>query len=174
MFRQAGLDYVSCSPFRVPIARLAAAHVIPTTSTRPGLRSVEGEYPYARRPSSRPRPGVVVPSGRERPSADRQRISRGSSARNHRPNRRRGSSSARENFAYLDVEPWHWFALGFITVLVIVDLLVHRTAHVISFKEAAIESAVWISIGLAFTGVIYILAVSGDGHQAAGEYLSAS
>ena len=55
----------------------------------------------------------------------------------------------------------------------IVDLLlVHRTAHVISIKEAAIESAVWISIGLAFTGVIYALAVSGDGHQAAGEYLS--
>ena len=24
-FQQAGLDYVSCSPFRVPIARLAAA-----------------------------------------------------------------------------------------------------------------------------------------------------
>ena len=26
MFYRAGLDYVSCSPFRVPIARLAAAH----------------------------------------------------------------------------------------------------------------------------------------------------
>ena len=25
-FHKAGLDYVSCSPFRVPIARLAAAH----------------------------------------------------------------------------------------------------------------------------------------------------
>ena len=25
-FHRAGLDYVSCSPFRVPIARLAAAH----------------------------------------------------------------------------------------------------------------------------------------------------
>jgi tellurite resistance protein TerC len=83
-------------------------------------------------------------------------------------------STARENFAFLDVEPWHWFALlGLITVLVVVDLLlVHRTAHVISFKEAAIESAVWISIGLLFTGVIYLLAAPGDGHQAATEYLS--
>jgi tellurite resistance protein TerC len=83
-------------------------------------------------------------------------------------------SSARDNFAFLDVEPWHWFALlGLITLLVVVDLLlVHRTAHVISFKEAAIESAVWISIGLAFTGVVYLLAVPGDGGQAAGEYLS--
>ena len=55
----------------------------------------------------------------------------------------------------------------------IIDLLlVHRTAHVISLKEAAIESAVWISIGIAFTGVIYLLASPGDGGQAAGEYLS--
>jgi tellurite resistance protein TerC len=84
------------------------------------------------------------------------------------------SESARENFAYLDVETWHWFALlTFITVLVVVDLLlVHRTAHVISTKEAAIESAIWISIGLAFTGVIYMLAVPGDSGQAATEYLS--
>jgi pyruvate,orthophosphate dikinase len=27
-FNEIGLDYVSCSPFRVPIARLAAAHTI--------------------------------------------------------------------------------------------------------------------------------------------------
>ncbi len=25
-FHQAGLDYVSCAPFRLPVARLAAAH----------------------------------------------------------------------------------------------------------------------------------------------------
>jgi tellurite resistance protein TerC len=85
-----------------------------------------------------------------------------------------GGSSTRANFAYLDVAAWHWVALiGFISALLIVDLLlVHRTAHVISFKEAAIESTVWISIGLAFTGVIYLLASPGDGGQAAGEYLS--
>jgi pyruvate,orthophosphate dikinase len=28
LFYDAGLDYVSCSPFRVPIARLAAAHCV--------------------------------------------------------------------------------------------------------------------------------------------------
>jgi pyruvate,orthophosphate dikinase len=28
LFYDAGLDYVSCSPFRVPIARLAAAHAV--------------------------------------------------------------------------------------------------------------------------------------------------
>jgi tellurite resistance protein TerC len=82
--------------------------------------------------------------------------------------------SARERFAYIDHEAWHWFALiGFIAALVIIDLLlVHRTAHVITIKEAAIESAVWISIGLAFTGVIYLLGAPGDQGQAATEYLS--
>ena len=29
------------------------------------------------------------------------------------------------------------------------------TTHEITFKEAAIESAIWISIGLAFTGVVF-------------------
>ncbi len=33
-------------------------------------------------------------------------------------------------------------------------LLVHRTAHVITFREAAIESAVWIALGLSFTFVM--------------------
>ena len=32
LFYDAGLDYVSCSPFRVPIARLAAAQAIITSS----------------------------------------------------------------------------------------------------------------------------------------------
>ena len=84
------------------------------------------------------------------------------------------AESTRENFASLDVELWHWFALlGFIVALVIVDLLlVHRTAHVITVKEASIESAVWISIGLAFTGVIYAMASGGEGGKAAGEYLA--
>ncbi|MGK0312753.1 MAG: pyruvate,orthophosphate dikinase, partial [Ilumatobacter sp.] len=27
-FHKVGLDYVSCSPYRVPIARLAAAHAV--------------------------------------------------------------------------------------------------------------------------------------------------
>jgi pyruvate,orthophosphate dikinase len=33
LFYDAGLDYVSCSPFRVPIARLAAAQAIITSSS---------------------------------------------------------------------------------------------------------------------------------------------
>jgi len=84
------------------------------------------------------------------------------------------SGDTRDNFASMDIEAWHWLALvGFIAVLVIVDLLlVHKEAHVISFREAAIESAIWISIGVAFSGVIYLLATEGQQSQAVGEYLS--
>ncbi|MEA2828436.1 MAG: tellurite resistance protein TerC [Actinomycetota bacterium] len=72
------------------------------------------------------------------------------------------------DFASFDVPLWLWFSLvGAIVVMLVVDLLlVHRTAHVITIKEAAIESAVWISIGLAF-GVVLLL---WQGGQAGGEY----
>jgi tellurite resistance protein TerC len=51
-------------------------------------------------------------------------------------------------------------------MLVVDLLLVHRTAHVISIKEATIESAIWVSIGLAF-GIVVLL---WHGGQAGGEY----
>ena len=57
--------------------------------------------------------------------------------------------------------------VGAIVVMLIVDLLlVHRTAHVITIREAAIESAVWISLGLAFGVVLLVW----QGGQAGGEY----
>jgi tellurite resistance protein TerC len=81
------------------------------------------------------------------------------------------SESASEgNFADLHVDPWVWAVfLAVVAVLLVADLLlVHKTAHVISTKEAAIESAIWISIGLAFTFVVW----GAWGGQAAGEYIS--
>ena len=80
------------------------------------------------------------------------------------------SSSRADNFASFDVYAWQWaLFIGFIALLVIVDLLlVHRTAHEITFKEAAIESSIWIAIGVSFTGVIF----AWHGGQAAGEYIS--
>ncbi len=77
-----------------------------------------------------------------------------------------GESS--KNFVSFDTPMWAWAALiGAITVMLVVDLLlVHRTAHVISIKEAAIESAIWISIGLLF-GVVMIV---WQGGAAGGEY----
>jgi tellurite resistance protein TerC len=77
-------------------------------------------------------------------------------------------SASTDNFASFDVPLWAWVALvGAIVVMLVFDLLlVHRTAHVITIKEAAIESAIWISIGLAF-GLVMI---AWQGGQAGGEY----
>ena len=78
--------------------------------------------------------------------------------------------SAQANFASFDVPGWVWAALVVgIAVLLFADLLiVHRKPHTISIKEATIESAVWISIGLGFALVI----LSWQGGPAAGEYLA--
>ncbi len=74
------------------------------------------------------------------------------------------------SFVDLDVEPWHWAVLlGLVIVLLLIDLLVlHREAHEIKPREAAIESAVWVSIGLGFAVVVWWW----FGRAATGEYLS--
>ena len=79
-------------------------------------------------------------------------------------------SGSRENFAVLDVEPWHWIVLlAIIVAMLLVDLLVvHKEAHEVRTKEAAIESAVWIGCGLAFSFVIWWW----FGGEATGEYVS--
>jgi tellurite resistance protein TerC len=80
------------------------------------------------------------------------------------------SSRSDGTFASFDVPLWIWLAfIVFVSVLLVADLLlVHRSPHAPTTKEAAIESAVWISIGVAFTGVIF----AWQGGQAAGEYIS--
>jgi tellurite resistance protein TerC len=74
------------------------------------------------------------------------------------------------SFASFDVPIWAWAALiAVISIMLVVDLLlVHRTPREISIKEAATEWAVWVSIGLSFTGVIWWW----QGAQAGGEYLA--
>ncbi|CAN5344518.1 MAG: TerC family protein [Acidimicrobiia bacterium] len=78
--------------------------------------------------------------------------------------------SPRTNFVVLDVHLWQWgVLLGLIVVLLLVDLLVfHKEAHEIKTKEAAVESTVWISIGLLFSLVVWWW----FGLAATGEYLS--
>ena len=73
-------------------------------------------------------------------------------------------------FVSIEVPGWAWIAvIAAITVMLFADLLiVHRRPHVISFREAATESAVWIAIGLSFSAVV----AWGWGAQAAGEYLT--
>jgi len=72
------------------------------------------------------------------------------------------------NFAQFEVHAWQWGAfIGLVSVLLLVDLLVlHRKPHVIPVKEAAIESAVWVAIGLAFGALV----LAWHGSKAAGEY----
>jgi tellurite resistance protein TerC len=77
---------------------------------------------------------------------------------------------AAARFVDLTVPWWAWCALGGgIVVLLVGDLLiVHRRPHAISVRGAAIESAVWIALGLAFAVLLGVAA----GGAAAGEYLS--
>jgi tellurite resistance protein TerC len=81
-----------------------------------------------------------------------------------------GLVAAEGNFVDIDVALWAWGALlGFIVLLLLVDLVVfHKEAHDIKTKEAAIESIVWVSIGLSFTLVIWWA----FGGAASGEYIS--
>ncbi len=73
-------------------------------------------------------------------------------------------------YASFDVPTWVWLAFaGLVLTLIVADLLViHRDAHVLTFREAATESAVWIAIGLSVSLVI----LWWQGGQAAGEYIS--
>ena len=73
-------------------------------------------------------------------------------------------------FVDLDVAAWWWVGLlALIGVLLLIDLLVvHREGHEVLVREAAIESAVWISIGLLFGVAVWW----GFGGGAAGEYYS--
>lgn len=55
------------------------------------------------------------------------------------------------------VPTWLWIAfICGVVVMLLVDLLVlHRDAHAISVREAAISSAIWITIALSFSLVLW-------------------
>ncbi len=70
----------------------------------------------------------------------------------------------------MHVPLWAWFAfLGGLLVLLSIDLLAHRKAHEIGFREAAWWSLLWVSLGIGFAGVIW----AWQGPDAAGEYTAA-
>ena len=55
----------------------------------------------------------------------------------------------------LDVPVWAWAAFAAVVlVMLLVDLLAHRGAHVIGFKEAAWWSALWVGLSLVFAVVV--------------------
>lgn len=80
------------------------------------------------------------------------------------------AAASRGHFVDLDVHAWQWLVLlALIVALLLIDLLVfHREAHEISTKEAAVESAVWISLGVGFSLVV----LWWFGGAATGEYIS--
>jgi tellurite resistance protein TerC len=80
------------------------------------------------------------------------------------------TGSTSQQFASFEVPPQIWGALlGVIAALLVADLLiVHRRPHAVAFRTAAIESGVWIALGLGFT--LFMLAWQGS--MAAGEYLA--
>ncbi|GHB26159.1 hypothetical protein GCM10010346_57280 [Streptomyces chryseus] len=58
----------------------------------------------------------------------------------------------------LDVPFWLWGAFAAtVVVSLAVDLLSHRTAHVIGFKEAAAWSGLWVSLALIFGAVVFLV-----------------
>lgn len=70
--------------------------------------------------------------------------------------------------AGLDLRIWLAFN-AFIVSMLMVDLLVlHRHAHVVTVREAAITSTFWIALGLSFGGVIW----AWQGGTTAGEYFA--
>jgi len=70
----------------------------------------------------------------------------------------------------MSVDLWIWAVfLGVIAFFLLLDLFVfHREAHVVSMREAATWSAIWVAMGLAFGGLIWLW----FGPTAAGEYLA--
>ncbi|MEN8655344.1 TerC family protein [Streptomyces sp. 21So2-11] len=58
----------------------------------------------------------------------------------------------------LDVPLWLWGAFATtVIVSLAVDLLAHRSAHVIGFKEAALWSGLWVGLALLFAGVVFLV-----------------
>lgn len=69
----------------------------------------------------------------------------------------------------MNVPLWAWGAfLAVILLMLAIDLFAHRTAHVISAKEAGMWSAVWITLGLAFGAIIWFW----QGSEFATQYLA--
>ncbi|WP_283135672.1 TerC family protein [Rhizohabitans arisaemae] len=69
----------------------------------------------------------------------------------------------------MNVPMWAWFAvLGVIVAMLAVDLFSHRKAHVVTMREAALWSGIWIALGVAFGAVIWWT----SGAEFAGQYFA--
>ena len=67
-----------------------------------------------------------------------------------------GGACCPDTRSAVNVPLWVWIVLlGVIVAMLTVDLLLHRQAHEIALREAAIWSSIWVSIGLIAGGVIW-------------------
>lgn len=72
----------------------------------------------------------------------------------------------------MDTPLWLWFAvIAFIVVMLAIDLVAHRRAHVIGVKEAAAWSAVWIALGVGFGVIVWAVWGADFGQQYFAGYL---
>ncbi|MEO6703008.1 MAG: TerC family protein [Jatrophihabitantaceae bacterium] len=64
----------------------------------------------------------------------------------------------------MNVPLWAWAAFGAVVVIMLaIDLLAHRGAHVIGFKQAARWSALWVGLSLIFALVVGLTLGAGAG-----------
>jgi tellurite resistance protein TerC len=69
----------------------------------------------------------------------------------------------------VNVPFWAWaLVLAVIVAMLAVDLFAHRRAHVVSVREAAAWSGIWVALGLGFGAVVWLA----YGPQAGGEYFA--
>ena len=72
----------------------------------------------------------------------------------------------------MDVPLWAWFAvLGVILLMLAVDLVAHRKAHVIGVREAAVWSLIWVCFGVGFGVLVWTLWGAEFGQQYFAGYL---
>ena len=49
----------------------------------------------------------------------------------------------------MNVPLWAWIAFAAVIVIMLaIDLMAHRSAHVIGFRDAAVVSALWVGLAL--------------------------
>ena len=69
----------------------------------------------------------------------------------------------------MNVPLWAWAGvIAVILGMLAIDLFAHRRAHVVSVREAAVWSAIWVTLGLSFGAVVWAV----YGPDAGGEYLA--
>jgi tellurite resistance protein TerC len=72
----------------------------------------------------------------------------------------------------MDVPLWAWAAVvGGILVMLAVDLVAHRRAHVISVREAGLWSGIWVAVGVGFGALLWSVYGSETGQQYFSGYL---